>query len=42
MASTTFTDGSTVIRASWLNDVNTAEFPEIPVYTPPTDPGVQN
>jgi hypothetical protein len=26
MASTTFTDGSTVIRASWLNDVNTAVY----------------
>jgi hypothetical protein len=23
-----------------FNDVNSAEFPEIPVYTPPTDPGV--
>ena len=26
MASTTFTDGVTVIRSSWLNDVNTAVY----------------
>lgn len=33
MASTTFVDQSTVIYASWLNDVNTATYTTVPTLT---------
>ncbi len=33
MASTTFTDNSSVIYSSWLNDVNTATYTTVPTQT---------
>ena len=35
MSSTTFVDGTTLIVASWLNDVNTAVYTTIPGLPPP-------
>ena len=35
MASTTFIPNATVVRASWLNDVNAATYEGAALYTPP-------